>query len=220
MSPSGRHGNINTIFASFDVETDGNNPMKHSMRSIGVALFREGGVTPFDTFYITLKPQTGSDVEKSCYNNFWRHHMGKWRDINDNPSEITHAMSKLSTWLASYEASAVIWVSNPANFDWMFLKCYYEKYGPVDKFDIGFFCHDLGSLLRCYTLVHDIRDRRGFSQSLAQGFQYTHNALDDAVYQGVIYMNLRRLINEKRLLNRCAGKQPSTMVDTVETNTG
>jgi hypothetical protein len=208
MSPSGRHGKNSTIFASFDVETDGNNPMKHSMRSIGVALFREGNSRPFDTFYITLKPQADSDVEKSCYDNFWKYHVMKWRDINDNPSEITDAMAKLSEWLKTYSASAIRWVSNPANFDWMFLKCYYEQYGPADKFEIGFFCHDLGSLLRCYSLVHDIRDRRGFSRSLAQGFQYTHNALDDAVHQGVIYMNLRRLINEKRLLNRSVGIPP------------
>jgi hypothetical protein len=179
-------------YASFDVETDGGNPMQHSMRSIGVALFNKDAAL-IDTFYRTLQPQKHATVDSACKRDFWDKHPEAWAHVNSRPSPIRGAMEELSAWLTSHAANYEIkWVANPSNFDWMFLKCYYDAYGPETRFDIGYFCHDLASLVRAYMIMSGKRDKQALLTELSGGHAYTHHALDDAIYQGHVYMNLRR----------------------------
>jgi hypothetical protein len=194
-------------YASFDVETDGNNPMQHSMRSIGIALFvdshhKDIGVltVPVDTFYATLKPLPDAKVEESCMRDFWEVYPEMWLQVNKNPQDPIEVMKNLSNWLSDHSRKYCIkWVANPANFDWMFLKCYYEKFGPMkNKFNIGFFCHDLSSLIRAFMVMNNIRDKKKFLLTLSENHTQTHNALDDAICQGVTYINLRRCLNKCR----------------------
>jgi hypothetical protein len=184
------------IYASFDVETDGNNPLQHSMRSIGVALFRENNTQiPIDTFYCTITPQKGAIEEAVCMANFWNHHPAMMHEVNTDVVTPECAMESLSSFLTFHGRTASIkWVANPANFDWMFLKCYYEKYGPVGKYDIGFFCHDLCALMRAYAVINKIENIHELKVELSgrQKADVPHHALHDAVYQGVMYMNLRK----------------------------
>lgn len=192
-----RECKMKPAFASFDIETDGNNPGQYSMRSIGVAVFVEGELTPVDTFYAHIKP-VFKDMDPKC-KVFWSKHQAQWQHINTNMISIEECMSNLSIWLSDLsdrQRYNIKWVANPSNFDWMFLKCNYELYGPVPKYDIGFYCHDLSSLMRVYLKMHDINDKQAFMARLAGDLKYTHNALDDALYQGVIYVQLRRLIEE------------------------
>jgi DNA polymerase III alpha subunit (gram-positive type) len=185
------------IYASFDVETDGNNPIQHSLRSIGIALFVDRNTEPIDTFYVTVEPRKDTEVEDRCMTDFWDKHPEQWKEVNENTVTPTEAMKLLSDWLFSHSGKYCIkWVASPANFDWMFLKCYYENYGPQTKYDIGFFCHDLSSLTRAYIISHNIGDKKFFMNRLAGNCKYTHQALDDAVCQGVMYINLRQLLSE------------------------
>lgn len=184
------------LYASFDVETDGNNPMQNSMRSIGIALFVSGHAEPIDTFYRTVQPRADAAPEDKCMRSFWKEHPEAWQHVNEDPSPASDVMTALSLWLKSYSTKYTIkWVASPANFDWMFLKCYYESYAmDTDKYDIGFFCHDFASLVRAYMLMQNISDAQKFKDYLAGGAVYTHHALDDAIYQGISYMNLRTLL--------------------------
>lgn len=190
------HSNKTSAFASFDVETDGNNPMQHSMRSIGIALFSGHTSKMVDTFYVTIKPLPGYTVEPSCMINFWDKHPNQWESVNTDTVDVKDAMTSLSNWLLKHSKHYCIkWAAGPCNFDWMFLKCYYEKYGPINKYDIGFFCHDITSLIRAYIVMHNIKNKREFMTSLSNEHEYTHNALDDAIYQGVSYMSIRNLLS-------------------------
>ena len=189
-------------FCSFDVETDGTNPMRHSMRSIGIALFSEdNGLV--DTFYMTIEPQV--DAEGRFYEpdprtmrNFWDKYPQQWKEVQDKAQPPSVIMGHMSRWLGKHQRNYTIkWVARPANCDWMWLKTYYETYGPHHKPEIGYYCHDLSSLMRAYELCNNITDKRAFMVALSGSAPYTHNALDDALCQGHMYMNLRNLLDQK-----------------------
>lgn len=193
---------MKTLFASFDCELDGTNPMQHSMRSIGVAIFEDHNVRPLRTFYATLKPQVDACVNPHTMSAFWDRFPKQWEEVNTNTIEIADAMSQFSDFLKSCSGTQhnkIIFVASPANQDWMFLKCYYEKYGPVEKYDIGFFCHDLASMLRTYIRMCRIANEEAFKHSLAGNNIYDHTALHDAIYQGVMYVKLRILLDSLHL---------------------
>jgi hypothetical protein len=188
-------------YASLDVETNGNNPCQYSLLSIGIALFCQNSLTPVATFYSTISPVHDS-VEPKC-KLFWDSHPDSWLELQRDPVSIHVCMSNLSTWLYAQSLKYdVKWVASPANFDWMFLKCNYELYGPTTKFDIGFFCHDLSSLLRAYLIANNIRNKQAFIDRLVPHPRSIHHALDDATYQGRLYMQLRTLLSRMRRNHR------------------
>jgi len=183
-----------SAFCSFDVEVDGTNPLQHSMRSIGIALFSETQGM-IDSFYVNLFPQKEAVVDEKTMKTFWEKHPEQWKMIHVNQQTPQEAMLNLARWLSRYQQMYTLkWVARPANCDWMWLKCYYEKYGPDVKPDIGYYCHDLSSLLRAYVLCNHIVYKKDFMTKLSGNAPYTHNALDDAVCQGKMYMNLRLLL--------------------------
>jgi hypothetical protein len=188
-------------FCSFDVETDGDNPMMYSMRSIGLALYEGRDHTLVDQLYITISPQEDQEgvpfaPDPHTMREFWDKHPEQWRDVNTSTVSPQEAMASLAQWLhRHYETFLVKFVARPANFDWMWLKCYYEKYGPPKKPKIGYFCHDLSALMRAYQKCHGVQDKKKFMNQLSREAPYTHNALDDAVCQGRMYMSLRTLLD-------------------------
>ena len=189
-------------FASFDIEADGPSPMTHNMRSLGIAIFNPKGEI-LDSFYVTIEAQVSAEgtsflPDPQCLEEFWNHHPEQWTAVQQNAVSPTAAMEQLTTFITPYYANGnrLQWVADPANFDWMWLKGYYEKYGPSqDKPDIGYYCHDLSSLIRAYCLCHKIHDKSAFRRALSQGAPYTHRAIDDATCQGIMYCNLRRLLS-------------------------
>lgn len=191
------------LYCSFDIEADGTNPMQHSMLGFGAALFSENPhITLIDTFECTLTPQIDEKQQPFLSNpktmdEFWKHHPKQLEFVRANTQTPAQAMNALANWLRKYDKYDIKWVARPANCDWMWLKCYYEKYGPSDKPDIGYYCHCLSSLIRAYCLIHNIYDQKKFMLALSGNYAYTHRAIDDATAQGVCYMNLRRLLNRK-----------------------
>ena len=137
--------------------------------------------------------------DPQCVSLFWDKYPQAWEHVTTDMEDARVVMADLSDWLSMNAGTYRLkWVAAPANFDWMFLKCYYERYGPPLKYDIGFFCHDLHSLIRAYVTIHRLTDVEQFKDTLAHGHMATHNALDDAVRQGVQYCSIRVLLGSKR----------------------
>lgn len=169
--------------------------MQNSMRSIGLALFVEK-LGKVDSLYMNLLPRTGLVPNVKTMRGFWDRYPEQWRQVNQNPLEPSAAMAMLATWLRRHgQVYKLKWVARPACVDWMWLKCYYETFGPADKPDVGYYCHCLDSMLRAYFLLHPVLDKKAVLRKLGNDLPYTHHALDDAVYQGTIYMNLRKIFN-------------------------
>jgi hypothetical protein len=195
-------------FCSFDTEIDGTNPLEHSMRSIGIGLFIQNTETLdielIDTFYKTLLPQERSNGSKfqpdpRVMKDFWDKHPIQWKAVNEKPQSPTTVMYLLSRWLNKHSQNyQITWVASPANCDWMWLKCYYEFYGPSNKPSLGYQCKDLDTLIDMYMTYHRLNESKiEFKKRLSQNNPYTHHALDDAVCQGYIYMNLRNLLQQQ-----------------------
>ncbi len=186
-------------FCSFDVEVDGPHPLAHSMRSIGIALYTERDGL-LDTFYVHLKPQvdhqgTPFEPDPDTMRFFWNLRPEEWAHVNTDALEPREAMGRLADWMRTHQTRFTLkWVAKPSNCDWMWLKPYYEQYGPPDRPKLGHYCHDLSSLLRAYEIGHNIVDKKAWMNSLSNNAPYTHNALDDAICQGNMYMNLRKLL--------------------------
>ena len=185
-------------FASLDIESDGNNPMQHSMRSIGIVVVCTDTHQEIDSFYRNIKPRSDATVEQKCMDNFWSKHPEQWSEVNRDAVEPEAAMNELDEWLSGLsEKFCIKWVACPANFDWMFLKCYYEMYNTRKVYELGFHCHCLDSMRRTYMKMKKIAGTPRFNNLLSNNAPYTHNALDDARCQGIMYLKLRDLVNKE-----------------------
>jgi hypothetical protein len=188
------------MFASFDIETDGPDPIHNSMLSIGVALFvssKYDDITCINTFRINILPQTNAAPDPCCMRDFWSRFPTQWMSLQSDQVRPVVAMDNLSTWLTeNTDTNSLRWVASPASVDWTFLKTYYSRYTSESKrFDIGFYCVCLDSMLRSYMIYKKLRNRTTFMRSLVpENVAYTHDALDDAIYQGWVYMRLRILL--------------------------
>jgi len=197
--PTRGYGGPEPLYASLDVEYDGNTPVHHSMLSMGIAVFKEGLKDPVDQFYVTIKPQQDCNPDPECIRKFWARYPEQWREVNTDAKEPVEAMRLLNKWLLKIRLQGQVlkWVAGPANNDWKWLDFYWHKYGPPDKEEIGFFCHDISSLNRGYIIHNNITDKKKFREAITEDRKYTHRAIDDAICQGTMYMNLRRLLNKE-----------------------
>jgi hypothetical protein len=166
------------------------------MRSIGIALFVSSQADPISTFYVNLQPQENATEDAQCMHNFWSKHTEAWQRLLVDALPPTEAMEQLATWLCQWRHLSLKWVASPANNDWLWLHHYWYKYAPTNVFDIGFFCHDLNAMLRSYLLIFNTGTFEQLKQVLGGSTCATHHALDDALHQGVVYMNIRRLLAE------------------------
>jgi hypothetical protein len=181
------------LYASLDIETDGNNPLQHNMLSLGIAMFNRHGAL-IDTFYQNISPQAGKVADPKCMTNFWNKFPELYKNVCTNRVEPAEAMTLLDKWLKTYSTN-ITWVASPSCFDWMFLKSYFEAYGPPNRYDLGFSCQCLPSLARGYAMLHNSSVSE--VMALLGGIRMStdvHHALSDAIYQGHCYMNLRHLI--------------------------
>jgi DNA polymerase III epsilon subunit-like protein len=184
-----------SLFASFDIETDGDNPLQHSMLSLGIALYNKHG-NLVDTFYQNIQPQQNKSADPKTMENFWSKYPQLYHEVCLNQVTPKEAMRLLDLWLKKYIFQhQITWVAAPASFDWMFLKSYFSCYGPDDKSTIGFSCQCLHSLARGYAMMHDMNINHLMTQLGGCRDPHTHHhALSDAIYQGHCYMNLRHAI--------------------------
>lgn len=191
---SRHHWTLPAAYVSFDVEMDGPNPMQHSLRSIGLALFVESGAL-IDRLYMNVLPREGHAPHPKTMRDFWERHPEQWRLVNQNALRPEQAMATLAQWLRRHsEFYTLKWVARPACVDWMWLKCYYETFGPAQKPELGYYCHCLATMLRTYFLVYPTRDKKAKMSELSGNLPYNHNAMDDAVCQGAMYMSLRKIL--------------------------
>lgn len=180
------------LYASVDIEADGSNPESNSMRSIGIAFFREGLHIPKHDFQVHIRPQLHAKEDPVCMQNFWADKPKAWSDIQKDTHSALEAMT-LFTKHIHMLAESVIWLAKPKSFDWLFLKEYVKKYAPQPKPDMKH-CIDISAQFTVYTQIMNTTDKRALLTELSLNSPYTHKALDDAVAQGTMYCQLQLYI--------------------------
>jgi DNA polymerase III epsilon subunit-like protein len=183
------------LYASIDVEADGDNPLLHNMLSIGIALFDAYGQL-VDTFYQNISPQPGKIADPKTMEHFWAKYPQMYADLCTHQVTPEQAMMSLDLWLKKYiHHHRITWVAAPASFDWMFFKSYFSSYGPPNKTRIGFYCVCIHSLARSTALLQGINVQRLMAKLGGErNVSEVHHALSDAIYQGHCYMMLRHEI--------------------------
>jgi hypothetical protein len=190
-------------FAVTDIETDGPDPGKHSMRSFAsVAVDQSGTIS--DQFAARLLPLSGAVADPGTV--AWlQSQPGAWADLNEDPKPASEVMPSYVRWLRELP-HRVVFVANPLVFDALWLDWYLRMFadarlhcGPYggERLFVGSGI-DLPSLVMGTMRWEYVRCRRAnypaewFGEHL-----HTHRAIDDAMGYANVLANLLRASNKR-----------------------
>jgi len=171
-------------YISVDVETAGPNPSQYALLSIGACL----ALDPAQTFYVELKPDKSSFTPEAlavC-----------GLDLDELPRSglpPEQALLQFEAWLASVTPpdGRPVFVAFNAPFDWMFVAEYFHRY--LGRNPFGHSALDIKAYFMGQNGV--TWAETGFAQvsnHLATHHPLTHNALQDALDQAVLF---RKMLN-------------------------
>lgn len=178
------------IYVSTDVETDGPIPGPHSMLSLGSAAFTAEG-EQLGNFYATLKPIDGAQGHPNT-TAWWKTQPEAWAEATAAAQPAAEVMKKYVEWLNRLEGKTVF-VGYPAGFDFLFVYWYLIKFVGVSPF--GFSALDIKSYAMA-KLGSQWREtvKKNMPRHWFSAKKHTHNALDDAIEQGELFL---RILKEK-----------------------
>jgi hypothetical protein len=179
-------------YFSVDVEADGPIPGPYSMISVGVAVAgtRKDRFEPADptaaTFYRELRPISDEFVPEALAVSG----LDRERLLADGADPAT-AMAELSGWIVAQSGEArPVAVAYPAVYDWLFLYWYLIRYTSHSVFGHSG-CLDLKTM---YATKADVpigkAHKRAMPRRLLSKRRHTHHALDDAIEQAELFVNL------------------------------
>lgn len=178
-----------TLYLSIDIETDGPTPRKNSMLSIGVAGFLESGQL-LGTFEANLDPFPGASPDPRTMEEFWSKFPDQYKRTREHTISPADAMHSLIEWLYTWRQEYnLVWVAYPVVFDVGFLNSYIYEFidNPprIPAIDLRSFV--MGKLGVQYNKTSK---RHWPSSWFNSDFQHTHCALDDAIEQGYLFVNM------------------------------
>lgn len=178
------------VFVSTDIETDGFLPGINSMLSFGSAAFSAEGRL-IDTFEANLETLPAAE-QNPITMKWWEQFPDAWEKTRHNPRAPEEVMPGYVRWLENLPGKPAF-VGYPATFDFPFIAWYLARFAGKNPF--GFAAIDIKTyamaLLRrpwFHATSKQTLPTRWFEPDLA----HTHVALDDAIEQGHLFMNMRR----------------------------
>lgn len=177
-----------TGYISFDVETDGPSPLKHSLLSLGMVLFDNEG-NEVDSLSVNIMKRNDA-VENPSTMEFWAKNKEAWDHCHKDMLSPLDAMNKVSDFYSRYSSKySLKWIAMPSCFDWMFLKSYFDAYS-TKGVNIGFKCDCISSIRDQYMKTKGLswKDWDSMCEKLPKG---DHFALADARFQGLIYFMIQ-----------------------------
>ncbi len=191
------------IYLSFDVETDGPSPLVNNLLSIGIYGL-DMNLNNLFTFEANIVPLENHIQDKTCMETFWLKPENKnaFDYLHTNSRNYINVFAELSDKLNILsDKYKIIFIAQPACFDWMFLKCYYElakKNSNIIFYDIGFQCKCISTALDHYMIKNKIENKnksKTYNEILNHSENsMEHHALYDAKIQGIFYVNLLKMI--------------------------
>ena len=178
----------NEIYISVDVETDGPIPGKHSLLSLGAAAFSVGDGL-LDTFAINLHPLPDAAPDRETLK-WWKTQPEAWEAATRNPEYPTIAMPRFVEWVKQQPGKPVF-VGYPTGFDFTFVYWYLVAYTGASPF--SFSALDIKTYA-CALMKKPFREchKKTMPKEWLAKRPHTHDALDDALEQGELFMNMLR----------------------------
>ena len=179
------------LYVSIDIETDGPNPMRNSIRSIGAAIYNDKG-KKLGEFYKKLEQLPGHQPSEYTLNNFWLKPENKaaWEEAQKDPENPHKVMEKFSEWVDSFPGVKVA-VAQPVSFESAWIWSYCCEFGIQNPaftrwIDIRSFA--MGASGKDYKdMGYEFQRPEWLSD-----FPHTHIAIDDAIEQGDRFMKILR----------------------------
>lgn len=181
------------IYVSVDAETDGPIPGPHSMLSFGAACFAASGEL-LSTFTRNLETLAGAKGHPETMR-WWATQDEAWEACRRDLVPPREALPEFLTYLedlAREHKANLVFIGFPVTFDFMFVYWYLIEFAGKSPFSFS------GLDIKTYAsavLKKDYRacSKRGLPKEWFQGTrEHTHQALDDAIGQGQLFMNMRR----------------------------
>lgn len=176
------------IYISTDVEANGPIPGVFSMLSFASAAFNIAGDL-VSTFSVNLEMLPGAREDERTME-FWSSFPAAYNKTREDTIEPSDAMIDYNLWLSEFDEKPVF-VGFPGTWDFMWIAWYNvnftDSYGPLGHSGLcakSFACAMLKLPYRKST-------KRNFpNRWFMPGLPHTHVALDDAIEQGHMFMNM------------------------------
>ena len=185
--------NAPQLFVDLDVESDGW-PGYGSMLSVGAA-------SPWgETFYRELQPTDGPHIPVN--REFCRQHGLAYERLMDEGIKPAVAMQELTDWQSDIKSrygklgKSIVTAFN-ASYDFPMVNLEYVKAGLENPFDITGYC--IQSLAMSLGGEYDWKNvsKKRLPAELTPDGVFTHNALEDALWQQELHFAMAGLLHER-----------------------
>lgn len=182
------------IYISVDIESDGPIPGEYSMISLGACVVYDHS----KTFYTEIKPISDKWVPEALAVSG----LDRERLVKEAPEAATATLA-FREWVREVSKcpkcgmkdgmcnTRAVFVGFNASFDWMWTNWYFHKFLGNDPFGIA------GIDIKAYYLGYSghhawsFTTKKNLPKRFKSGLIHTHNALDDAVEQAIIFERIR-----------------------------
>ena len=179
---------MSETYISTDVEADGPIPGMYSMLSFGSVAFNIDGV-PNGTFTRNLELLPNAKANEDTMR-WWAQDRNKaaWLAARQDTVSPTQAMKEYVTWLKGYQTP--VFVGYPAGFDFTFIYWYLMAFAGESPFSFS------GLDMKSYAMAklktpYRMTTKKNFPKAWKKvPGKHTHIALDDAIEQGYMFMNM------------------------------
>jgi DNA polymerase III alpha subunit (gram-positive type) len=171
---------------SFDIETTGLVAGVHSMIALGAVAYRGG--KEIGHYCAALDEFDGAERSEGTMA-FWMKNLPEWKRIRKERKNPAIVMKEFYDWCIALPQPRVL-AANPSAFDSAFLFWYLYKFVGEDAVQDLFKRNralDIRSYISAlFAVPYSEAERSIVPKEWSEGFEITHNALDDAREQGTM----------------------------------
>jgi len=182
----------NDIYVSVDVEADGPNPGIHSMLSIGAAAF-DINRNLLGTFERNLEVLPNAIQDEDTMINFWNEFPDQYKETRQNMVTPENGMIDFQMWLNGLKSKGKpVFAAYPSRYDMRWIDHYSWKFLETNLLGLG--AIDIKTiasvvLQKSYRQTYkSVMPKRWFTSVE----NHTHVAIDDAIEQGELAVNIIR----------------------------
>ncbi len=175
-------------YCSVDIETDGPIPGQNSMLSFGAAAYSSDG-NLLETFTANLKTLPLAVADPST-TEFWNQNKKAFDETRKEIQDPKTAILNFSKWVSKFPGKPVF-VAYPATFDFMFVYWYLIHFTGSSPF--SFSALDIKSYFMGMSKGNFKNStKRNMPGKWFPKAKHSHIALEDALEQGELFMNMFR----------------------------
>lgn len=183
------------LFLSIDIEADGRAPGLSSMLNFGAAAILPHIKQVVRTWNYNLHPLDDAKPDPETMK-WWASKPEAWARLQTDRKYPAEAMPEFASDVEELQKTyRVVPVAWPASFDFAWLNHYLWRF--AGRNPLGHSCKCIGSYAWAVGRVKHPSDRNAaIEQSVEPGYEHTHLGVEDAIEQGLQFVNMWRKTTE------------------------